>query len=85
VTDAVKPRDARPERPSARVSGLALTALYTSEVWYREGFPGAALLASKDVERVELTGPKGEKVVLARAPKKAEDAPKPDEAKKDDE
>lgn len=32
--------------------GLAVTALYTAEVWRREGFPGAELLASPDARRV---------------------------------
>lgn len=37
---------------SRRLTGLAVTALYTAEVWRREGFTGADLLASTDAARV---------------------------------
>lgn len=52
VTDVPAPPDAPGREPPVRLTGLAVTALYTAEVWRREGFPGAALLASNDAVRV---------------------------------
>lgn len=37
---------------SDKLTGLAVTALYTAEVWRREGFVGADLLASAEAARV---------------------------------
>lgn len=41
-----------PLAPKAPEKSLAITALYTAEVWRREGLPGAELLATPDAARV---------------------------------
>lgn len=46
------PRDGARRRRSDKLSGLAVTALYTAEVWRREGFTGADLLSSPEATRV---------------------------------